>query len=92
VTELGPEDVVLGLPWLRSINLKIDWAEGEMKINSIKTKRNDTRVELVVVNQVQRRQWWKTKVLDDPLERLWCAAGYTYSAELAEKAGREKRK
>jgi hypothetical protein len=26
------------------------------------------------------------------LERLWCAAGYTYSAELAEKAGREKRK
>jgi hypothetical protein len=32
------------------------------------------------------------KVLDDLSERLWCAAGYTYSAELAEKAGKEKQK
>jgi hypothetical protein len=31
-------------------------------------------------------------VLDDPSERLWCAAGYTYSAELAEQVGKDKRK
>jgi hypothetical protein len=31
-------------------------------------------------------------VLEDPTERLWCAAGYTYSTELAEKAGEDKRK
>ena len=31
VTELGPEDVVLGLPWLRSANPQIDWAEGKNK-------------------------------------------------------------
>ena len=32
VTELGLKDVVLGLPWLRSMNPAIDWAEGTMKV------------------------------------------------------------
>jgi len=32
VTDLGPESVVLGLPWLRSVNPEVDWAEGKMKI------------------------------------------------------------
>ena len=84
VTDLGPEDVVLGLPWLRTVNPKIDWVGGEMEINSTTEEKNPTRVEVVASNRTQRRQWWKTKILDDPSERLWCAAGYTYSAELAE--------
>ena len=33
VTELGPEDVVLGLPWLRSANPTIDWAEGTVEVD-----------------------------------------------------------
>jgi len=41
---------------------------------------------------VQQWRWWKEEILDDTSERLWCAAGYTYSTKLAEKAGREKRK
>jgi hypothetical protein len=89
VMELGPEDVVLGLPWLRSANPSIDWAEGRMTVNSA-MEGDNTRVEQVVANWVQRWRWWKTKVLDDPSERLWCTAGYTYSAELAEKAGEDK--
>jgi hypothetical protein len=92
VTELGPEDVVLGLPWLRSANPSINWAGGNMKVDSTTAGETTTRVELMAANRVQRRRWWKMKVLDDPSERLWCAAGYTYSAELAEKAGKEKRK
>ena len=31
-------------------------------------------------------------MLEDPSDRLWCTAGYTYSTELAEKAGEGKRK
>src|SRR6267154_3458104 len=92
VTELGLEDVVLGLPWLRSMNPKINWGAGEMKVDSSSEEKSNARVEPVTVNRAQRRQWWKTKVLDDLSERLWCAARYTYSAELAEKAGVEKRK
>ena len=91
VTELGPEDVVLGLPWLRSANPTVDWAKGKLKVDSALAK-DDAKVEQVAANRFQRRRWWRTKVLDDPSERLWCAAGYTYSAELAEQAGKEKRK
>ena len=34
VMELGLEDMVLGLPWLRSSNPKIDWAEGMMEVET----------------------------------------------------------
>ena len=50
------------------------------------------RVQRVAANRQQRHRWWKAKVLEDPTERLWCAASYTYSTELAEKAGEDKRK
>jgi hypothetical protein len=90
ITELGPEDVVLGLPWLRSANLSINWAGGNMKVDS--TTTGEARVVLVAANQMQQWRWWKMKVFDDPSERLWCTAGYSYSAELAEKAGKEKQK
>jgi Retroviral aspartyl protease len=52
VTELGPEDVVLGLPWLRSTNPSIDWAKGRMKIDSA-SERNDPKVEQVAANRMQ---------------------------------------
>jgi hypothetical protein len=34
VTDLGLEDVVLGLPWLHSANPMIDWAEGTVEVDS----------------------------------------------------------
>jgi hypothetical protein len=34
ITNLGPEDVILSLPWLRHINPAIDWLSGEMIIPS----------------------------------------------------------
>jgi predicted aspartyl protease len=30
VTDLGGEDVILGLPWLREHNPKIDWRKGQV--------------------------------------------------------------
>jgi RNase H-like domain found in reverse transcriptase/Reverse transcriptase (RNA-dependent DNA polymerase)/Integrase zinc binding domain/Chromo (CHRromatin Organisation MOdifier) domain/Integrase core domain len=92
VTDLGPEDVVLGLPWLRSANPKIDWAKGKMKIDPGGEQVEEVRAERIAANRQQRRRWSKTKVLEDPSDRLWCAAGYTYSTELAEKAGKSKPK
>jgi hypothetical protein len=32
VTNLGPKDVILRLPWLRHVNPAIDWSSGEMTI------------------------------------------------------------
>lgn len=88
VTNLGPEDVVLGLPWLRSVNPNIDWTKGTMKMG----KARHPEVEQIAANRGQRRRWWKASVLEDPSERLWCAAGFTYSTDLAEKASKAKPK
>jgi hypothetical protein len=97
VMELGPEDAILGLLWLRSTNPVIDLAEGTMKVENAPTdpkvqphKGGD--VEQVAANRAQQRHWWRAEVLEDPSEWLWCTAGYTYSTELAEKAGKAKRK
>jgi len=92
VTELGPEDVVLGLPWLRAVNPEIDWTKGTMKIDPKTKDETQASAECVAANRVQRRRWWKDGIFEDTSERLWCAAGYTYSTELAEKAGRSKPK
>ena len=92
ITELGPKDVVLGLFWLKSINPKIDWKEGTMEIDP-ETRDNEwPSLEQNAANRVQQRRWWKDKILEDPLERLWCVAGYTYLTKLAEKAGKHKPK
>jgi len=34
VTDLGGEDVILGLPWLRDVNPAIDWKDGLLRIPS----------------------------------------------------------
>ena len=75
VMELGPEDVVLGLPWLRSTNPAIDWAKGTMKVENALTNPNvrlhkGRNVEQVAANRAQRHRWWRAEVLEDPLEWL----------------------
>ena len=50
ITELGPEDVVLGLPWLRTVNPKINWANGKMKVDAC--EKGNLRVEMVAANRV----------------------------------------
>jgi len=88
VTNLGPEDVILGLPWLRSVNPEIDWTDGTVKVEQARR----SEIGQIAANRTQRRRWWKANILDDLSERVWCAAGFTYSTELAEKASKEKPK
>ena len=58
----------------------------------VKRETNGARVEQVATNRMQRRQWWRKGMLDDPLGMLWCVARFTYLTELAEQAGEQKRK
>jgi hypothetical protein len=34
VTDLGPEDIILELPWLKKVNPTIDWDSSEMEISN----------------------------------------------------------
>ena len=88
VMDLGLEDVVLGLPWLRKVNPKIDWAEGTLKL----MQRPRSGSTPILMMEAQCWCWHKLNVLKDPSEQLWCTVGYTYSTELAEKASQGKLK
>ena len=33
VTDIGPEDVMIGIDWLRYHNPEIDWFEGELRLS-----------------------------------------------------------
>lgn len=46
--------------------------------------------EHICINWDLCRKLWKRHILEDMTDELWCAAGFTYSAKLAEKAGRGK--
>ena len=70
IMDLGPEDVVLGLPWLRSTNPTIDWAEGTMKVDSEAGMNDTVKVEWVAANRVQCQWWWRSRVLEDPSATL----------------------
>lgn len=34
VTDLRPENVILGLPWLREVNTQINWKEGVLDVEA----------------------------------------------------------
>ncbi len=48
VTSLGPENVILGLPWLRHRNPRINWQEGTMHLNSNSEDNASEELEIEV--------------------------------------------
>ena len=41
-------------------------------------------------NRLTRRSWVREGILEDAKEEVWCAAGYTYSQQIAEKVHKER--
>ena len=48
VTELGGENVILGLPWLCKVNPQVDWEKGHITV--LKPS--------VTVEEVEDEDWW----------------------------------
>jgi len=44
VTELGKDKIILGLPWLKQYNPKIDWNTGKVDIDSIHAENTFSRM------------------------------------------------
>ena len=88
VTDLGPEDVILGLPWLKRVNPLIDWTTGEMEIPS--GSENEAPFQQIQANRTERRQWVKSSIIEHATDQLWCMAGFTYSTKLAAEANQAK--
>uniref|UniRef100_A0A0W0G657 Putative pro-pol protein n=1 Tax=Moniliophthora roreri TaxID=221103 RepID=A0A0W0G657_MONRR len=99
VTDLGSEEVILGLLWLRKVNSDIDWRARLMNIKVEKEEEVkedgaevEERYQRIMGNCKQRRKWWKEGILEDTTDELWVAAGVTYSAELAYEESKKKEK
>ena len=94
ITDLGSEDVILGLPWLRHVNPRIDWSSGEMKLPSEERLPEEDEAPPSVFrinsNRMQRRKLLAEKVIDRATDEIWCCAGFTYSQAIAEKEAKKK--
>ncbi|KAF8823142.1 hypothetical protein HHX47_DHR12000006 [Lentinula edodes] len=143
ITNLGGEDIILGLPWLRKVNPEIDWEKGRLSVKpprvtieevpdeeilyshlaathtetpilelpELEPPAENPHIEVpleatlepsesaaveeppihrIRANHKTRRAWVKAGILEEQTEEVWCAAGFTYSQQLAEEANRDK--
>ncbi|GJF00731.1 polyprotein [Phanerochaete sordida] len=92
VTNIGPEDVILGLPWLKKWNLDINWETGDVKFQ-LRSEATDTPLSglhQIDANREQRREWLRAAIINDTKDEVWILAGYTYSQAIAVEANRDK--
>lgn len=85
ITDLGSEDMILGLPWLRKVNPTIDWETGDLTIGATELE-GSSPCGRVDTSRRQRRQLQKEGILEQATDQLWCNASYTYSTKLAAEA------
>jgi hypothetical protein len=94
VTDTGPEDLVLGLPWLRHANPDIDWEKGEMRLRAseeaVEPPVHEVEIQKIAANRKQRRTLLVERVLENATDELWMCAGFTLSQQIAEKQAKEK--
>jgi hypothetical protein len=93
VTSLGPEKVILGLPWLRHRNPTINWQEGTMYLGAdqgMSPEPLEIELTRIAANRMERRRLLSEKVMDTIQDEIFCLAGFTYSQQIAEKANRAK--
>ena len=54
ISNLGKEDVILGLPWLDKVNPKVDWTNKSVKIVSSRIKKPTIRQAIEKEVQIQK--------------------------------------
>lgn len=91
VTDIGPEDMILGLPWLTRINPIINWTKGEMTL-PVSSEEADDLFSRIKANRLERRQWIKAGIIHHSDDEVWSCAGFTYSTKLAVDALKDKPK
>ncbi|KIK55853.1 hypothetical protein GYMLUDRAFT_109093, partial [Collybiopsis luxurians FD-317 M1] len=82
ITNLGLEDIILGLPWLRKVNPNIDWKEGHLAILESQKIPQKVVIEEVLEPKESNIGGTTTGIIGHVTEELWCTAGYTYSQQL----------
>jgi hypothetical protein len=95
VTQIEPEKVILGLPWLRHRNPSIDWQASTMRLSAdqgMGPEPLEVEVTCIMVNHMESRCLLADKVVDTMQDEVFCLAGFTYSQKITEKANIAKGK
>jgi hypothetical protein len=92
VTDLGPKDIILGLPWLKKVNPTIDWDSSEMEIPNSPEQFTPSLFHILEANCSECQAWIKAGIITDASDEIWVCAGYTLSIKLAVEAGEGKAK
>ena len=82
VTSLGPEKVILGLPWLRHRNPQINWHEGTLQLNAdqgMGPEPFEVEVTKIAANRMERRRLLAEKVLTTSQDEVLRSYGLTAS-------------
>jgi hypothetical protein len=90
ITDLGPEDIILGLPWLKKVNPTIDWDSGEIEIPNSLEQFTLSLPHVLKANCSECQAWIKAGIITDASNEIWVCAGYTLSTKLAIEAGKGK--
>jgi hypothetical protein len=75
VTSLGPEKVILGLPWLCHRNPAIDWQAGTLCLNSdqrLGSEPVEVEVMCIMANRMEHHCLLMEKVLDTSQDDIFC--------------------
>jgi hypothetical protein len=92
ITDLGPKDIILGLPWLKKVNPTIDWDSSEMEIPNSLEQFTPFPPHVLEANRLECQAWIKAGIITDASNEIWVYTGYTLSTKLAMKAGEGKAK
>jgi hypothetical protein len=87
VTDLGPKDIILGLPWLKKVNPIIDWDSGEIEILNSPEQFTPSPLYVLKANCLEHQAWIKARIITDAFDEIWVYARYILSTKLAIEAG-----
>jgi hypothetical protein len=117
IANIGSEDAILGIDWLRRHNPSVDWSTDSISFplcpSCLAQKPMLGKVETplgpsvgnpdvesdpgasppmfrISANRRTRSVWWNDRLLTSQTDEMWCAAGYTYSQQIAEEASKGK--
>jgi hypothetical protein len=95
ITQIEPEKVILGLPWLRHRNPSIDWQASTMHLSAdqgMGPEPLEVEVMCIMANHMESHCLLADKVVDTMQDEVFCLAGFTYSQKITEKANIAKGK
>jgi hypothetical protein len=73
ITDLSPEDIILGLSWLHWINSKVDWGTGTIELpdsSEPDSLPNNSSFEKISVNRAIHCIWIKAGIISETINEL----------------------